>query len=136
MKIEIRHRLSNTEEEIYLFSIDNTIEYEGIYFSNRDPHGTFGYDWSEKYKFDKEKEIKALKEQYIEYEYYEYNYEFEEKLQEIKDAYNPVVNKTNNGKPYLHGIYGNSVKKDYPLKIDKQKIVEEVIKKIHTMEIK
>lgn len=103
MNIEIRHQISETSEEVYFFTIDNSINYRGVYFSNRDPHTTFGYDWSEKYKLDREKEIKTLKEKYSEHEYYEYNYEFEKKLQEIKDAYNPILHKTNNGKPYLYG---------------------------------
>jgi hypothetical protein len=146
MKIEIRHQISDTYEEIYGFEIETTyIKYNTVWISRRNSiNDVWGYDWSKYYKSQEEFEIKKLrvKEYLDEYDGDDMLYETNSyrEYEEICKKYNPIMNYNSDGESLLSGCYSNSLIKDYPPKIDPQELKElikkEVLSIIEKLEIK
>lgn len=146
MKIEIRHQISDTYEEIYGFDIGTTyIKYNSVWISRRNSiNDIWGYDWSEYYKSQQEFEINKLreKEELGRYDCDDMLCETDSRNEynNIYKKYNPIMNKTDEGKPLLGGCYSNSLMKDHPPKIElhqlKELIKKEVLSIIEKSEIK
>lgn len=137
MRIQIRHQINDTYEEIYFFDIiSKSINYNGIYFSARnDVNDIWGYDWKEYYKSQEKFEIQKLRELANLDEYdsndmlLESNYSNEYNI--IYKKYNPILNKTNNGTTYLTGLFSNNIWKQCPPKIFKEHLKELIQKEIN-----
>lgn len=139
MNIIIRHEISDTYEEVYHFDVDIfRINYKGVEFSYREnSQSVWGYDWTNTYKNDEQKEITdALSEYNLDEDdisnvmnSYE-PYKLYEKLTEIRDAYNPVCNKTSRNENYLSGIFGSDLKSQYPINIPKEELVAKILYQI------
>ena len=114
MEVKIKYEISPTEREIYHFRITNgnVIEYTGIGVAYRnDENDIWGDEWSQYYAGKKKKELDEVNKEYREYDgydYYELPYEFTSKLEKINSKYNPVMNKTNFGKPYYSGSHSSN----------------------------
>jgi hypothetical protein len=141
MKIQIRHKISETYEEIYEFSMrSNSIKYCAIWQSRRDDENdVWGYDWSSHYEKEKEEMIQALFkklgiEDITEIEDWDY-----EDVSAIKSRFNPVMQRTKEGKPRLGGMFSARLKQIDPPKIPEKELIEmikqEIMKKFETIEI-
>lgn len=146
MKIKIRYQISDTYEEIYGFDIEEKrIRYNSIDFSRRNSiNDVWGYDWYEHYAKQRESEIKILKDkEYLDTT--DCDYELLDTLSakefsDICDKYNPVMNRTNDGKSFLSGISYDYLMIDNPPKIElsqlKELIKKEVLYMIEKSEIR
>lgn len=131
MEFDIRHRISELEEEIYHFEVSNNfIRYKGVWFSRRrNLDEPFGYDWSEYYEESLNSELKALEEKFGD-DIYEWHNPNRYLINEVKDKYNPLMHKL------LSGTFSSDVAKDHPLKISEEDIRLALIEKIKRMEVK
>jgi hypothetical protein len=141
MRIKIQKQISDTHLEIYEFELLSTlISYSSILISRRnDINDIWGHFWKKHYfeeeykkrgdllkKHGYEDMMDALNDQSVLNDLYE-----------IEKQYNPVANKTKDGKPYLSGCsFGGSLLRDeHKIKMTKQelrkKIFEEVEKSIN-----
>ena len=130
MNFEIRHRISDLEEEVYEFNVGSSyIRYVGFMKSKRKSvDEPFGYDWHKVYSAQGQKEIEEIEKEF-EDSCCGYNFEKEEKINEVHNKYNPVMH------GLLSGTYSFSVYKDHPLKISKEEILEKAIEHIKTLKI-
>lgn len=130
MKFDIRHRISELEEEIYSFELcSNFIKYKGFSSSKRrNLNEPFGYDWRAYYKTAKESELNALEKEFGE-DVFEYYHPEHERVEEIDDRYNPIMHKL------LSGVFSNRVAKEHPLKISPDDVKNALIEKIKHMEV-
>jgi hypothetical protein len=136
MKIEIRHQISDTYEEIYGFEIGTTyIKYNTVWISRRNSvNDVWGYDWSKYYKSQERFEIEKLreKEKLDKYDADDMLYETDSRneFEKICKKYNPIMNKTDSEEPLLGGCYSNSLMKNHPPKIEPQQLKELIKKKV------
>jgi hypothetical protein len=141
MKIQIRHKLSETHEEVYEFELMSVgIAYTGIWQSRRDDENdVWGYDWSSHYRKEKEKAIQALFqrlgiEDISEIEDWDYEY-----VSAINTKYNPVMHRTKDGKPRLGGTCSGRLKQTDPPKIPEKELIEmikeQIVKRFETIKI-
>ena len=131
MKFEIRHQISDLEEEIYLFDVNESIVYTGFVSSKRkNVNEPFGEDWAEYYLETKIKEVNALVEEFgcdIYLEDHPHYYD----IQEVYDKYNPTI------QGLLSGTYSPNIAKEHPLhKISKEVVISTLIEKVKQMEIR
>lgn len=133
MTIKVKHTISDTEREIYVFEdCSDCFRYMGIYYSRRnDANDLFGDEWEEFYKEEREKALKEFED--YDDDYYNFNTEIEKKIKEIKNKYNPIVNKTKFGKPYYSGQYGGKLPAP---KLTEQEIKDKILEKISCFGIK
>jgi hypothetical protein len=141
MRIKIRHKISETHEEVYEFEIRETgIFYCCISHSRRDDENdVWGYDWPYHYKKEKQKSIQAIFEKLgIEdiTEINDWDYEY---ISAINTKYNPVMHRTKDGHPRLGATSSGNLKKTNPPKIPEKELIEmikqEIAKKFETIEI-
>lgn len=117
MEAVIRYHLSETSEEVYVFTLEfNYIKYESIWFSNRDDKDDiWGYDWRSTFNDKRADELIELDK----YEDEISEEEYAKRENEIRDKYNPCCSKTKLGLPRLTGRSGGgSMWKDHPPKLD------------------
>jgi len=131
MKFQVRHQISDLEEEIYCFEANNSeIRYRGFYLSKRkDINDPFGYDWKVYYKDAENSELNLLEETFGS-DIYDWCHPENYRLGEIADRYNPIVH------GLLSGVYSSKVSKEHPLKISKETIIDSLIEKIKKMEVR
>lgn len=130
MEFQVRHQISDLEEEIYCFEANNSgIYYRGFYLSKRkDVNDLFGYDWEVYYKDAKQSELDLLEKTFGE-DIYDWDHPENYRIEEIADRYNPIVH------GLLSGVYSSNVAKEHPLKISKETIIDSLIEKIKKIEI-
>jgi hypothetical protein len=148
MRFKVRIQESLTSEHIYRFNVEyQTIECTSYYSSNRSGDGDiWGYDWTDHYFEDFQKELSDLKKELAGSDYHEdnlysfYTQEADEKLEKLRDKYNPCCHKTIHGKTYLTGTAYSGVLNKYLPPIPREefdKLVRETAHKlIDEMEIK
>ena len=131
MHFEIRHQISELEEEIYFFEVySDLIIYRAFYLSERtSPNEPFGYDWETYYAKDMNLELDALEKKFG-YSIHEWGDPNNHLIKEVEDKYNPVVH------GLLSGICSGNVAKQHPLKISEQDIKIALIKKITQMKVR
>jgi len=108
MKIEIIYEISPTYREIYEFEICmKRVKYVGIYYSRRnDEDDLWGDLWSATHKEKRTAEEKVVEDKHENYcscEYCRYCRDFDQEMAKIRIKYNPIENKTKEGKPYYSG---------------------------------
>jgi hypothetical protein len=131
MNFEIRHQISDLEEEIYCFNVHNdSITYNSFFSSKiKGVNDPFGYDWHKFYADAEQSELNALEKEFGE-EVFEYYHPENEKVEEICDFYNPTMH------GLLNGVSNRSVSKEHPLKISPDDVKNALIEKIKKMEVK
>jgi hypothetical protein len=130
MKFEIRYQISDLEEEIYFFDVNESIAYTGFLSSIRNSiNDPFGYDWSEHYREAKSQEIKALEDAFGD-EIFDYDHPYHNEAQKVYDTYNPTMH------GLLWGVTSCNIAKEYPLKISKEMVINTLIETIKLMEIR
>lgn len=131
MEFDIRHQISELEEEIYHFEVSNSfIEYKGFWSSKRkNLNEPFGYDWAEYYEEALNSELNALEEKFGD-DIYEWHNPNRYLINNVKDKYNPLMHKL------LSGVFSSDVAKDHPLKISDEFIKTTLIEKIKHLEVK
>jgi hypothetical protein len=139
VEIKIRHQISETQEEIYFFELENClINYNCIYYSSRDSKDDiWGYDWSKYYSSQRDFEIGKLKELAFLDEDTDpswlYESDYANEYRRVLDKYNPVCNKTKDGITRLTGVSGRYLWKRHTPKLTKEeirKVIKEEINKI------
>lgn len=130
MEFDIRHRISELEEEIYSFEVyNNFIRYRGIWFSKRrNLNEPFGYDWWEYYEKALNSELKAFEEKFGD-DIYNQDNPNHYLINEVKDKYNPLMHKL------LSGTFSSYVAEDHPLKISEEDIKLALIEKIKQIKV-
>jgi hypothetical protein len=131
MHFEIRHQISDLEEEIYCFNVHNdSITYNSFFSSKRkgvnDP---FGYDWHKFYANAKQLELNTLYKEFGEDINY-WNHPENYRLEELEDRYNPIAH------GLLGGISTSHLVKKHPLKISLDDVKNALIEKIKKMEVR
>ena len=131
MQFDIRHKISEFEEEIYCFEVyNNSIVYKGFWFSERmSSNDPFGYDWKTYYDKQKQLELDALEKEFGE-EVYNWDHYEHEQVNKINDKYNPVANGV------LSGVYSYDIARKHPLKISEEDIKLALIEKIKGMKVR
>lgn len=139
MEVVIRHQLSETSEEVYVFTLEfNYIKYQSVWLSNRDDKDDiWGYDWRSTFNDKRADELIELDK----YEDEISEEEYAKRENEIRDKYNPCCSKTKLGLPRLTGMSGGGYMwKDHPPKLGLDElddaIKKEFINKLMTMKIK
>jgi hypothetical protein len=132
MEFDIRHRISELEEEIYHFEVSNNfIRYRGIWFSKRRSlNEPFGYDWQEYYEEALNSELKAFEEKFGD-DIYNQDNPNHYLINDIKDKYNPVLPMHK----LLSGTFSSNVAEDHPLKISEEFVKNILIEKIKQMKV-
>lgn len=136
MRIEIIYKESEKLRYVYTFEVyEDAIIHKGTMVSRRNGRGdTWGDMWSKKFAKEKEAEENLRLDEMENEGCYSCAYEYDRKLREINDKYNPLHHKTDDGYPYYSGIYGNMKNKDlrdeYKLKMSNAEIKAEVIKRL------
>ena len=144
MKVDIQHIIDQTSKEIYSFAkIGDYWHYTGISYSNRnDSSDTWGDQWYKKFEKQQESEYNEVAQRHGYDSYYEL-WDHEDVLadcdiQRVSDKYNPVCNKTKDGRTYLcgtsWGVGGKCGK--YRPKISEDEIISEIAKQITNIKIK
>jgi hypothetical protein len=131
MNFEIRHQISDLEEEIYCFNVHNdSITYNSFFSSKRkgvnDP---FGYDWHKFYANAKQSELNALEKEFGEDIHY-WNHPENYRLDELDDRYNPTMH------GLVSGLSTSNLVKKHPLKISPDDVKNALIEKIKKMEVR
>ncbi len=131
MNFEIRHQISDLEEEIYCFEANNSgIRYRGFYLSKRkNINDPFGYDWKVYYKDAENSDFDTLVKEFGE-DIYDWDHPENYRIEEIADRYNPIMH------GLLSGVYSSNVAKEHPLKISKEAVIDSLIEKIKKMEFR
>lgn len=130
MEFDIRHRISELEEEIYHFEVSNNfIRYKGVWFSRRrNLDEPFGYDWETCYETTKRSELNALKKEFGE-DIFWFDHPEYYRIEDIHNRYNPLMHKL------LSGTFSSDVAKDHPLKISEEDIRLALIEKIKRIKV-
>jgi hypothetical protein len=128
LQIKIRHEISETSEEIYIFEIyPNSIFYKGILFSNRDSKDDiWGYGYEDYLNIKHSEEIQELTRMFDNdiLSLDEYN----DRLDVI---FAPKNSKTIHNKSRLTGTFGGHT--EYPPKIEPVKLKQMIIKEVNSL---
>jgi hypothetical protein len=113
MILKIHHQISKTSKEIYEFLFNDFgrtpyFSYFSHTRSHRD-HRPWGDEWAEFYKKEKEHELSVLRAKFLAKNGYEYTDDgwhhtyddIDHEFSMVEEKYNPVLNKTFDGKPFL-----------------------------------
>ena len=139
MNIKIYHQISETERDVYEFFIKNNIRGKLVYTycsyckSRKDTLHPWGDQWENYYRSEKFSEKREIEREFLKENGYEYGEswedttEWDEKFYELDKRYNPIIQKTVDGKPYLSGLCGPS--KPVPL-IPEKELIQMLNKKL------
>lgn len=144
MKVEIEHIIDETSKEIYQFeNYGNWWHYTGITYSHRNGEwDTWGDEWDEKFKKQRDLEYDEVAQNHGYSNYGDSNYDYfvECDIYEVRTKYNPVCQKTTDGRPYLSGCYWGLFSEpdgDRPApKMTNDQIKEAIAKQISKIKIK
>lgn len=139
MKVELIHKVSEKERHIFIFNVNGHIEYAGYYVSRRNGIGdVWGDSWEKHFRKAEEALDESVKDMdfYMWPEVYDNSQEYQ-KYKKAREAFNPVLNKTKDGKPYLYGAFGPRKELKYPWnEIElKRKIATAMAKRVVTMSV-
>lgn len=132
--IEIKHELSETYREIYVFDVLPTfVIYRGIYYSHRnDRFDIWGDEWADVYGKDEGDAKQKCISKYQQCFFDEIPRSCQLEWEAIGNKYNPVLNKTKDGKSYYSGQMGGLTLPTPKLSVEelRQKIKEKMMKRI------
>ena len=148
MNIEISHIIDDQHKEIYAFEkIISIWHYTGIGYSNRnDKDDVWGDEWDKHYSNAKEKELNdyAVSRGYQDFDEfcdsctsYIANDYYDGIISDIYDKYNPVCQKTLDGRTYWYGLcFGSGCDTaEYAPKLSEEEIKHKILKQICNLKI-
>lgn len=119
----IRKQISELEEEVYEFKIDNSsIEYICFFSSKRKSKDEpWGYDWDKFYEKQREEELNSILNN-VEVDYYgNYDIESLDAINKIEDKYNPCC------QGLLRGEFSYNIREKYPPKITVEEVQAQAV---------
>jgi hypothetical protein len=140
--IQIEHIIDDTSKEIYQFENTGGVwVYTGIYYAHRnDSEDIWGDEWADNYEKEKAQKLNevAKKLGFDDYaDLLDYGNDQME-CDEIYTKYNPVCQKTTNGKVYYCGMsWGMGSYKDRPSpKLTEKEIIQAITNQVSKVKIK
>ena len=133
MRIQIIHKFSEKQRFIYEFDVYGSgFKHIGTYVSNRNgKNDIWGDLWHKHFSKDREQNINERLEYLENCGCSEEEIVYDEKLNKIRDKYNPVCLKTNDGRTRYYGIHGdmnpNETREEYRLKLSKEQIKKKIL---------